>query len=117
MAKHDIYLDDLAKSVGFPTFDEFRKNPEKYMGREDASLAEVERGSTNLNRTVSKHIYEIEGYKCRSLEEVEKVAKSMGINLKELDYRPQVQPNTSGKFDIKVKFVSKTEREKRKLWG
>ena len=113
----EFEINELAKSVGFPTFDEYRKNPEKYTGRADASLAEVDRGSTNLNRLVRKHIYEIEGYKCNSLEEVEKVAASIGIDLRELDYRPQVQPNTSGKFDIKVTFVSKNDREKRKLWG
>lgn len=117
MAQNDFDLEDIAKFSGFPSFDEYRKNPEKYIGRADASLQEVDRGSTQLDRTVKRHIYEIEGYKCKTLEEVEKVAASMGINLKELDYRPSVQPNTSGGFDIKVRFLSKAERDKRKLWG
>ena len=110
-------LSDFGESVGMPSFDEYCKNQEKWLGRDDDSLAEVERGSIQLDRCVKRHIYEIEGYRCKSLEEVERVAKSMGINLRELDYRPEIQPNTSGKFDIKVKFVSKGDREKRKLWG
>jgi hypothetical protein len=116
MGRDEVDLAKMAESVGFPTFDEYCKNPEKYLGRDDAALAEVENGSTQLNRTVQRHIYEIEGYKCRNLEEVERIATSMGIKLKELDYRPQVQTNTSGGVDIKVTFVSKELREKRKDW-
>jgi len=104
------------KSYGMPTFDEFVKNPDLLNGREDERLQEVERGSINLNRVVKRYIYEIEGYRCRSLEEVERIAKSMGLNLREMDYQPQMETNTGGKFDIKVKFVSKSERKKRENW-
>jgi len=114
-ASFDDVMED-PHSFGMPSFDEFVKNPETLLGREDERLQEVDRGSTNLNKVVRRHIYEIEGYRCKSLEEVERVAKSMGINLKEMDYQPQVQPNTSGKFDIKVKFVSKAQRTKREKW-
>lgn len=116
----DVSLDDVyadPTKFGLPTFDEFVKKPELLLGRDDEAFSEVEKGSTNLNRLVNKHVYEIEGYKCKTLDEVEKVAKSMGINIRELDYRPQIVPNTSGKYSIKVTFVSKKEREKRKLWG
>jgi hypothetical protein len=110
----DVMNDPTA--FGMPTFDEFARNPETLLGKADERLQEVDRGSTNLNKVVKRHIYEIEGYRCRTLEEVERVAKSMGINLKEMDYQPQMEPNTSGKFDIKVKFVSKAERIKREAW-
>lgn len=116
MGKDEFDLVEMAESCGFPSFDEYCKNVEKYTGRADAALAEVDRGSTQLNRTVQKHIYEIEGFKCKTLEEVERVAESMGIKLRELDYRPQVQTNTSGGVDIKVNFVSKAERDKRNKW-
>lgn len=104
------------KAYGMPTFDEFVKNPDLLNGREDERLQEVERGSVNLNRVVKRYIYEIEGYRCRSLEEVERIARSMGLNLREMDYQPQMETNTGGKFDIKVKFVSKSERKKRENW-
>lgn len=104
------------KKFGLPTFDEFVKNPDTLFGREDERLQEVERGSTNLNRVVKRYIYEIEGYRCKSLEEVERVARSMGIDLREMDYQPQMETNTGGKFDIKVKFVSRSERQKRQNW-
>lgn len=102
---------------GMPTFEEFAKNSEKYLGREDDAFAQIDQGSKNLDRHVQRHIYEIEGYRCKSLEEVEKVARSQGISLGALDYQPQVMPLGGGKCDILVKFVSKAEREKRDLWG
>ncbi|NDD54407.1 hypothetical protein EBZ39_11125 [bacterium] len=115
----DATFDDIMQDptkFGMPTFDEFAKNPETLLGREDERLTEVERGSVILGKTVKRYIYEIEGYRCKTLQEVERVALSMGINLKELDYQPQMETNTSGKFDIKVKFVSKAERAKRQNW-
>lgn len=104
------------KKFGLPSFDEFVKNPDTLFGREDERLQEVDRGSTNLNRVVKRYIYEIEGYRCKSLEEVERVARSMGLDLREMDYQPQMETNTGGKFDIKVKFVSRSERLKRQNW-
>lgn len=102
---------------GMPTFEEFARNSEKYLGREDDGFAQVDRGSRNLDRHVERHIYEIEGYRCKTLEEVERVAASQGIALGELDYQPQVIPLGGGKCNILVKFVSKVERQKRALWG
>lgn len=116
-AKDTGEIFDRPEDFGMPTFDEFSKNREKYMGRDDDRLMEVERGSQSMRRNVSRHIYEIEGYRCRSLEEVERIAKEMGINLRELDYRPQVQQASAGKVDLLVRFVSKATREKRKNWG
>lgn len=105
------------KAYGVPTFDEFAKNPNLLNEREDARFAEIERGSRQLDRHVQRHIYEIEGYRCKSLEEVERIAAAQGIPLRELDYRPEVIPLGGGKCDLLVKFVSREQRDKRKLWG
>lgn len=99
----ELYDDPTA--FGLPTFDEFRKNPDKYMGREDDRLAEVDYGSRNLGKHVQRHVYEIEGYRCKSLEEVERIAKSQGIELKELDYVPVVTPLGGGQCDLKITFM------------
>lgn len=105
------------EAYGLPTFDQFARNSEKYVGRDDDRFAEADRGSTHLKAHVQRHIYEIEGYRCKSLEEVERIATAQGINIRELDYRPQVIPLGAGKCDLLVKFVSKDQRAKRKLWG
>lgn len=104
-------------AYGLPTFEEFAKNSEKYLGRDDEKLGLADAGSRNLEKHVQRHIYEIEGYRCKTLEEVERIAKSQGIPLRELDYQPMVQPTGGGKCDILVRFVSKAKREQRKLWG
>jgi hypothetical protein len=113
-------MDDISgylKKVGFPSFDEFCANAEKYMGRDDDRLAEVDRGHTGkVRQVVSRQTYEIEGYKCKTLEEVERIAKERGIPLRELDYRPQLIPMGAGKADVLVRFISKAKRETRGEW-
>lgn len=108
---NDIY--DDPKAYGMPTFEEFRKNPERWTGRADAALADVSEGGTEVKNQYRKQTYEIEGYRCGTLEEVERIALSQGIKLKELDYRPQMIPQGGGQWDILVKFVSKPERRRR----
>lgn len=116
-AKDTGEMFDNPEEFGLPTFDEFAKNRDKYMGTDEDRLLEVERGSQTMRRQVSRHVYEIEGYRCRSLEEVERIAKEQGIPLRELDYRPQKISAGAGKFDLIVRFVSKSQREKRNKWG
>jgi hypothetical protein len=115
-AKDTGEIFDNPEEYGMPSFDEFCRNREKYMGREDDRLIEVDRGSQTMRRNVSRHVYEIEGYRCKSLEEVERIAANQGIPLRELDYRPQVLQAGAGKFDLVVRFVSKSERERRNKW-
>lgn len=112
-------MEDILKdpeAFGAPTFEQFKKNREKYMGRDDETLALVDRGSHNLKRVVDKYTYEIEGFRCDTLEKVEQIAADYGIALRELDYRPELIPQGGGKAKMLIKFISKEDREKRALW-
>lgn len=112
----EISFEELVRDphkFGAPTFEEFKRNREKWLGRDDETLASAEKGSQTLREVVNRYIYEVEGYRCKSLEEVERVAASQGIPLKELDYRPQVIPQGGGKWECVIKFVSKNERARR----
>jgi hypothetical protein len=111
----DIDPGEELRAMGAPTFQEFKKNRERWVGRPDDKLAEVDKGG-KINRTTQKHIYEIEGFRCKSLEEVERVARSQGIPIKDLDYKPEVMPNAGHKHDLLVKFMPKSERDRRKDW-
>lgn len=104
------------EKFGFPRFDQWKAKREKLLGASDEILSRADKGSELLAGQIKRHVYEIEGYRCRSLEEVERVAKSQGIDLKKLDYRPQLCQAGAGKYDIVVKFVSKSDREKRDDW-
>jgi exo-beta-1,3-glucanase (GH17 family) len=86
------------------------------MGRDDDILASADKGSTIL-KDVRRHVYEIEGYRCNSLEEVERIAAQQGIALRELDYRPEMIQAGAGRYDIIVRFVSKNTRDKRDQWN
>lgn len=102
---------------GAPTFEEFKRNRSKYLGKKDDTFGIIDHGSRNLRRAVNKHIYEIEGYQCKTLEEVERVAKEqLGLDINDLDYRPDIIPQGGGRCDIKVKFISKAERARRAEW-
>jgi hypothetical protein len=107
----DIY--ENPADYGAPTFEEFKRNREKYMGRDDDALASVSAGGEVSNRFTNKHIYEIEGYRCKSLEEVERVAREQGIPLRSLDFRAMLIPQGAGKGNLLIKFVSSEEIKKR----
>ena len=112
-------LDDIAanpEKYGAPTFEDFCRNRDKYIARDDSSLADVDNGSNRLGRIAKKYIYEIEGYRCKTLEEVEKVAACQGIPLKELDYRPVLIPQGGGEATMLVKFISRNEKVRRDSW-
>lgn len=104
------------KDFGMPTFEEFAQNREKWLGRDDEILEGVAKGGDTTKGMYRRHQYEIEGYKCSSLDEVERVALSQGIALRDLDYRATLVDTGSGKNDVLIRFISKTERDKRASW-
>lgn len=120
-SKHlNAQMNDLMrdpKSFGAPTFEEFKRNREKYVGRDDDKITQVDKGSSFHHKIIDKYEYEIEGYRCKSLEEVERVAAEQGIALRELDYRPEFIPQGGGKANMRVKFVSKSDRVRREAWS
>ncbi len=107
----DIYEDPHA--YGAPTLEEFKRNKEKYLGRDDEALSSVSKGGEISNNFTQKHVYEIEGYRCKTLEEVERVALSQGIPLRSLDFRAILIPQGAGKGNLLIKFISKDERVRR----
>ena len=102
---------------GVPSFSEFAENPEKFRVREDWRFAAIDGAGTELKHLLKKAVYEIEGYRCKSLEEVERVAASQGIPIKSLDYRPELIPLGGGKYNVLIKFIPQETRIKRQQWG
>lgn len=114
-----LELDDLVqdpKKYGAPTFKEFCENYDKITKRD--SFGVIDKGSDLFKKSniVKRHVFEIEGHRCKTLEQVERIAKEYGWDLHQLDYRPEVIPLGGGKADILVKFVSKADRERRHNW-
>lgn len=116
-AQFDVDLDNELINAGAPTFKQFCDNREKYLGKEDEVLGYMDQPTSMLKKYENKkRLYEIEGYRCKSLEEVERVARSQGIPLRDLDYRPEIIPQAGHKCDILIKFIPKWVREKRADW-
>jgi len=116
---HGISTDDIAQNphkYGAPTFEEFKRNREKYIGRWDDGFSQIERGPDRFRKDLRKIHYEIEGVRCKTLEEVEKRAAEMGINLNTEKYQPEMIPQGGGKYELLVKFVSTDERKRRREW-
>lgn len=105
----------MDNEFSIPSLEEFSKNPDKYRANQEQKFIEVDEGSQNL-KNVQRHIYEIEGFRCKNLEEVQKVAKNQGIPFTELDYKPEIMPMGGGKCDILVRFVPKWRRQQRVGW-
>ena len=108
------------EKYGAPTFEQFKANRDKWLGRWDDKFAEVDRGSqmAGLGRMIKKYKFEVGGRQCKSLEECERIATEMGIDLrsKEYDYKAEIIPQGGGTCDVLVKFMSKDERERRQNW-
>ena len=106
-------------SVGFCTFAEFRKNPDKWRFRKDMLLESVDNGlrDDKLKKKIAATKYFMEGYPCDSLEKVESLATSMGVRIQDIVSAGVVRDKTTnGQWILKVHFMSKQNFEKRKTW-
>jgi len=105
----DLQIEDLLnnpKAYGLPTLEEFAANPEKWRKAADQVLKSVDIGSTTgLKNMVVKQTYEVAGYKCSTLEEVERVALNEGWSLKNLEIKPNLIPLGGGKCDVHIVFT------------
>lgn len=100
---------------GAPTFDTFKSNRDNYIQNHNKTFGTIDKGGAVSNRYTKKQIYEIEGYRCKTLEEVERVALDLGINLRALKYEAQFLPLGGGQADVLVKFISQVDKQKRDL--
>ena len=113
-------FDEFTKNphfLGAPTFSEFCKNRDKWLGRDDDVFSSAGNPNSVLkDKNIMKRTqFEVEGYKCKTIEECERVAKSMGIVID--DYEGHVVPQGGGQCDVLIKFISKAERARRDSWS
>jgi len=100
----DIYADP--NRFGLPTFDEFVKRPERYRESPTRLFDSVERGSQirGLRDLIQREEFYIDGYKARSLEDVERIANNQGYRLDQLEIKPQIIPQGNGKCIVRTHF-------------
>lgn len=112
----DMTLDDMLSVLvpaGFPTFDEFRRNPDKYRDRPEQLFESAEASTQTFRRAVVKQKYCWRNtYPCDSLEQIERIAREEGFNVNDLEMQPGVISKTGTNRDqveITVHFWPKDE--------
>lgn len=122
----ELTLEDVMadpKRYGAPTFQEFCKNPDAWRGKETFTLDSISNGSLVIQQLIKTMTYKIDGYKCRTLEEVEKIALNQGYDLRTLKMVPELEKDTAGKLECIVEVMPKSRYELKKqvdmdaAWG
>ena len=99
---------------GLPTFAEYCKNRDKWMGRPDDAMVSITEGPKNHRAGLQRIIYKIHGVTLPSEESVEAALGDHGYGLDDIDLKKQdsrlkktieVIPQGAGKYDIVVDFL------------
>jgi hypothetical protein len=108
----DQCLSVLVAEGSFPSFDEFKKNPDKYRERPDALFESIDRSMVTGRRDLAKQkIYWRYGKESFTLGKLERVCKENGYRICDVDIIPFRNPNSSGtgKDEIYVRVFPKSE--------
>lgn len=108
---HDIMNNPV--KYGAPTLQDFKSRRSYYANGHNKTFGRIDKGGAIANKYTKKQIFEIEGYRCKTLEEVERVALNLGLDLKTLKYQAHFLPLGGGSADMLVKFISEADLQKR----
>lgn len=103
-------------SMGFCTFEEFRKNPAKWRPDPEQLFASVERAASIVNKDMKWIRYEIDFYKCDTLEKVQDVCRQIGYREGDLTAKILIDQLGGGKCGLTVKFFHKDRIKEREYW-
>jgi hypothetical protein len=100
------------KRAGFPSFEEFKRDPEKYRRSKDKWLAMIDRSVNNpaTRQLIEKQTYKLRGFSFDSLEKLERAAREEGVDIMKCKVMPQIIPQLAGKISILVTFVPPGEK-------
>lgn len=96
------------EKFGAPTLEQFIQRRNFYQKQYDSVFGRIDLGGKISNRYTDKQLFEIDGYRCKSLEEVERIARSEGIDLDAVakNYTAEFQPLGGGKATVLIRFMS-----------
>src|SRR6185437_3856001 len=105
---------------GMPTLHEYVKIRDEKMRKQRLALLEsIDRGAHNLHK-IKKYKFYIGNYQCSSLEQVERIAQEMGVDIYGMDgtlpYKAEVVDNGGLYGEIIVRFFSQSEHARRQSW-
>jgi hypothetical protein len=98
---------DNPKKYGVPTFEEYARNRDKWIGKHDDQFAWIDKGTTILKKRISTQKYSIFGYRADSLEECERIANAEGCNISQLEIKPELTQDSAGQLILNVRMEKK----------
>ncbi len=109
-------LDDqqlaFLSSAGFPTFDEYVKEPDKYRETWDEVFGSIEDGPALLREmTKGKHVLKVCGKKVESIGQAMRVAKDMGFIARHLTYNVNLESVGGGQYIHHIDIIPKKNFE------
>lgn len=97
-------------SAGFPTFDEYSKDPDKYRETWEEVISSIDHGPELLREvTKGKHVLSVVGKKVSTIGQMIRVAKDMGFDLKKMTYTVNLENVGGGKYVHHINLVPKKE--------
>lgn len=122
MAPNSEEIIDFAalNKLGFPTFDEFKKNPDKWRKATDELFkscdASMQLAQIRGRMKTQKYSWR-DKYFCESLEQLERIAKEEGYSAEDLEMIPIVKTidgsSQYGRVEIVVQFWPRDEYVKK----
>lgn len=116
-------IEELAlnpEKYGMPTFEQFVKNKDRYVGRQDDEIAAIDRGDPVLGCT-QKYLMETDvgPVTLDSIEQADRIAREMGLSLfTDFIACPQIRDDKTLRrgFYNEVTFRTKESLKKRDRW-
>lgn len=94
-----VKMPDELKGTGFPTFEEFCRNPDRYRTKKDWVLGAIDEAGHSHRHLLKSHkdaTYEILGRTVKTLEEVERIANGEGYPIDHLEAKVKLLPDHGG---------------------
>jgi len=95
------------KKYGAPTFEEFKKNPEKFRRSKEALITSADGGTKNI-KGIKRHTYKVDGIKCESPEHCQRTMIERGLTEKDLNLTVELEDMKNGEIVAHVHFKRKT---------
>ncbi len=89
----ELALDWVKKNTNFPSFEQFKKNPDKYRLNPDDIFESIDKLQVYFKNRVKRAVIMWRGkYRIDSTEQLQQVARNDGFSGNELEYQPITKP-------------------------
>ena len=103
----------LVKNTGFPTFDEFKANPDKWREKSEELFDCIDESTQMKRKQLMKQRYSWrDQYECDSLEQLQRIMLGEGYTMDECEMQPCVRlinGTSDNEIEIMVKLWPKVE--------